>query len=106
MVTYDLFEANKYSCIKIFIIILKLLCPSNSKNGRSKSKIFAAHFMRANFLLYQSPNTLNIPYPRERGPMGSAPYIGSRLRDGAIFEVSVWHLDANEHPGKLSTLSS
>ena len=47
-----------------------------------------------------------IPYPRERGPMGGAPYIGPRLGGGPIFEVSVAHLDAKERPGKLPTLSS
>ena len=29
-----------------------------------------------------------ITYPRERGPMGGAPYTGPRLGDGPIFEVS------------------
>ena len=38
--------------------------------------------------------------------MGSAPYIGPRLGDGPIFEVSVSHLDAKERPCKLPTLSS
>ena len=38
--------------------------------------------------------------------MGSAPYIGPRLRDGPIFEVSVSHLVAKECPSKLPTLSS
>ena len=47
-----------------------------------------------------------IPYPRERGPMGGAPYIGPRLGGGPIFEVSVAQLDAKERPGKLPTLSS
>ena len=50
--------------------------------------------------------TIVLPYPRERGPMGGAPYIGPRLGDGPIFEVSVLHLDAKERPGKLPTLSS
>ena len=45
-----------------------------------------------------------IPYHRKRGPMGGAPSIGSRLGDGPILEVSVSHLDAKEHPGKLPTL--
>ena len=45
-------------------------------------------------------------YPRERGPMGGAPYIGPRLGDGPIFEVSVLHLDTKKRPGKLPTLSS
>ena len=27
-----------------------------------------------------------IPYPRERGPMGSAPYTGPKLGDGPIFD--------------------
>ena len=35
-------------------------------------------------------------YPHERGPMGGAPYLGPRLGDGPIFEVSVLHLDANK----------
>ena len=30
-----------------------------------------------------------IPYPRKRGPMGSARYIGPRLGGGPIFEVLV-----------------
>ena len=47
-----------------------------------------------------------VPYPRKRGPMGGAPYIGPRLGDGLIFKVSVSHLDAKERPGKLPTLSS
>ena len=47
-----------------------------------------------------------IPYPRERGPMGGAPYIGPRLGGGPIFEVSVSHLYAKERPGKLPTLAS
>ena len=38
--------------------------------------------------------------------MGGAPYIGSRLGDGPIFEVSVSRLDAKERPDKLPTLSS
>ena len=49
---------------------------------------------------------IHVPYSRERGPMGGAPYIGPRLGDGPIFEVSVLHLDAKERPGKLHTLSS
>ena len=32
--------------------------------------------------------------------MGGAPYIGPRLRDGPIFEVSVSHLDTKECPDK------
>ena len=42
-----------------------------------------------------------IPYPREKGPMSGAPYIGSRLGDGPIFEVSLSQLNAKERPGKL-----
>ena len=30
-----------------------------------------------------------LPYLRDRGPMGGALYIGPRLGDGPIFEVSV-----------------
>ena len=37
--------------------------------------------------------------------MGGKPYTGPRLGDGPIFEVSVSHLDAKEHPGKLPMLS-
>ena len=44
-----------------------------------------------------------IPYLREKGPMGGAPYIGSRLRDGLIFKVSRSQLDEKERPGKLPT---
>ena len=51
-------------------------------------------------------DSMLIPYPRERGPMGGAPYIGPRLGDGPIFEVSVACLNTKERPGKLPTLSS
>ena len=37
--------------------------------------------------------------------MGGAPYIGPRLGNGPIFDVSVSHLYAKEHPGKIPTLS-
>ena len=47
-----------------------------------------------------------ILYLREKGPMGNAPYIGSRLVDGPIFEVSLSQLDMKERPGKLPTRSS
>ena len=50
--------------------------------------------------------SLHVPYPRERGPMGGAPYTGPRSGDGPIFKVSVAHLDAKECPGKLPMLSS
>ena len=33
--------------------------------------------------------------------MGGAPYIGPRLGDGPIFEVSVSRLYSKERPGKL-----
>ena len=49
---------------------------------------------------------LVIPYPRERGPMGGAPYIGPKLGDGPIFEVSASRLYSKERPGKLPTLAS
>ena len=49
----------------------------------------------------KASNGMIILYDRERGPMGSAPYIGPRRGDGPIFEVSVSHLDAKERPGKL-----
>ena len=51
-------------------------------------------------------NVIDILYPRERGPMGGAPYIGPRLGDGPIFKVSVLHLDVKECLGKLPMLSS
>ena len=38
--------------------------------------------------------------------MGGAPYIGPRLGDGPIFEVSVSRLYVKECPGKLPTLVS
>ena len=44
-----------------------------------------------------------LPYLREKGPMGGAPYIGSRLGGGLIFEVSLSQLETKKHPGKLST---
>ena len=49
---------------------------------------------------------LIVPYLHERGPMGGKPYIGPRLGDGPIFEVSVSQLDTKECPGKLSMGSS
>ena len=49
---------------------------------------------------------LHIPYPRERGPMGGAPYIKPRLGDGPIFKASVSRLYVKERPGKLPTLGS
>ena len=60
-------------------------------------------------LMKQVQSTVNlndIPYPRERGPMGGAPYIGPKLGDGPIFEISVSRLYLKEHPGKLPTLAS
>ncbi len=48
---------------------------------------------------------MNIPYLYEKGPMGGAPYIGSKLGDGPIFEVSLSQFDAKECPGKLPTWS-
>ena len=47
-----------------------------------------------------------VPYPCERGSMGGAPYIGPRLGDGPIFEVSVSRLYVKECPGKLPTFAS
>ena len=40
-------------------------------------------------------------YTIKTGPMGSAPYIGPRLGDGLIFEVSLSQLDTKECPSKL-----
>ena len=51
-------------------------------------------------------DSLVLLYPRERGPMGGAPYIWPRLGDGPIFEVSVSRLYTKERPGKLPTLAS
>ena len=47
-----------------------------------------------------------VPYPRKRGPIGGAPYIGPRSGGGLIFEASVSRLYAKERPGKLPTLAS
>ena len=55
--------------------------------------------MRADCFLFY------LPYPRERGPMGGAPYIGPRLGDGPMFDVSVSRLYAKERQGKLPTLA-
>ena len=63
-------------------------------------------YMYSPFVCQRVLVTIYVPYPRERGPMGGAPYIGPRLGDGPIFEVSVSRLDAKERPGKLPTLSS
>ena len=51
-------------------------------------------------------NSLVLPYPRERGPMVGAPYVGPRLEGGPIFEVSVSCLYAKKRPGKLPMLAS
>jgi hypothetical protein len=45
-------------------------------------------------------------YLRDKGPMGSAPYIGPRLGDGPIFIVAVSQLDTKECPGKWAWLRS
>ena len=42
----------------------------------------------------------HIPYLREKGPMGGAPYIGPRLGGGPIFEIPLLQLDAKERPDK------
>ena len=55
---------------------------------------------------YAPMGNVHLPYRREKGPMGGAPYIGPRLGDGLIFEVSVSLLGAKERPGKLPTRSS
>ena len=47
--------------------------------------------------------TYNVPYPRERGPMGGAP---PKLGGGPIFEVSVSRIYSKERPGKLPMLAS
>jgi hypothetical protein len=38
-------------------------------------------------------------YPRQKRPMGGAPYIGPKLGGGPIFQVSVSQLDVKERPG-------
>ena len=38
--------------------------------------------------------------------MGGTPYIGPRLGDGPIIEVSVSRVDVKERPGKLPVGSS
>ena len=55
------------------------------------------------YLAMKVNSLLNIPYPRERGSMGGAPYIGPRLGEGPIFFVSVSHIDVKERPDKLPT---
>ena len=53
---------------------------------------------------YNNNIIIVLPCPRERRPMaGGAPYIGPRLGDGPIVEVSVSQKDS---PGKLPRLSS
>jgi hypothetical protein len=42
-----------------------------------------------------------VPYPREKGPMGGAPYIGPKLGGGLMFQVSVSQLDTKDRPGKV-----
>ena len=52
-------------------------------------------------ILFLEVNAENsVPYPRERGPMGGTPYIGPKLGDGPIFEVSVSRLYSKEHPAR------
>ena len=62
-----------------------------------------AFYMALSTVYYSDCGIHCIPYLREKGPMGSAPYIGSRLGDGPIFEVSLSQLDVKERPGKLPT---
>ena len=63
--------------------------------------------MRLKYICAHMPTFQSIiPCPRERGPMGGAPYIGPRIGGGPIFEVSVSHVYAKERPGKLPTLAS
>ena len=46
---------------------------------------------------------VGILYLHEKGPMGGAPYIGSRRGGGLIFAVSLSQLHSKERPGKLPT---
>ena len=57
-----------------------------------------------NYMYMYQDNTKTVYYstvPSRRGPMGGAPYIGPRLGDGPIFEVSVSRLYSKERPGTL-----
>ena len=40
----------------------------------------------------------DIPYPREKPPMGGTPYIGFRPGGGPTFAVSLSHLSAERAP--------
>ena len=68
------------------------------------AKISANNFMMTSFHIYLMSGCLGVyvhvyvPYPRKRGPMGSAPYIGhwANIEGWADIQVA----------GKLSTLSS
>jgi hypothetical protein len=48
-------------------------------------------------------SSLLVPYPREKGHMGGALYIGPKLGSGPIFQVSMLELDSKERPGKVPT---
>ena len=47
-----------------------------------------------------------IPYPREREPMGGAPYINNYWAKIGGWADIRGHLYAKERPGKLPTLAS
>ena len=51
-----------------------------------------------NYLVPPGSYISEVPYLREKGPMGGAPYIGSRLENGPTFEVSLSQLDVKEYP--------
>ena len=89
----------------------KFTRPFSSREAGSGNEIniIIVHTMATvseDLLLYDLHHHSIISCLREKGPMGGAPYIGSRLGGGPIFEVSLSQLDAKERPGKLPTRSS
>ena len=64
---------------------------SRSSHGERRSHRTVREEKRKSRKRYMCEHLLYIPYPRERGPMGGATYIGPRLGSGLIFKVSVTH---------------
>ena len=67
-------------------------------------KVYIVYYNTTYHLMYMHVHACIYRTLAKEGPW--AAYIGSRLEDGPIFEVSVSQLYAKERPGKLPTLAS
>ena len=68
---------------------------------RGNSTIKSAASALYNVLDSRDTYTERIPYHCERGPMGSAPYIGLRLGGGLTSVISLSYFTVKEHPGNI-----